>query len=673
MVWLRLAAARQKETEKFMKFSILFPTILLSVASPLGADISAIWANDGGDKVTQDELRVGAPNGRKVLSYLWDSKTIAIAGAQNEVVSFNLVLEAAKTGAKDVKVSFETLEAKGGKIQSKAVAGDDVFNWVGRPIELFFVRYLPIKGLSIGNNYGDYDERHVPERLRRPWSGEGHAEEGTGWTDRPDHDKAYPDIAVPLELVPRFDITAGRNQSIWADIYIPKDAAPGVYRGDVTVKEAGGQTKRVPVTLTVYPFALPDVPTGKSMLFLSGSNINERYLGKIWIDDLQEEALGKTIQDRHFLLAHRHKISLIGDSSGLEHEDKKQDRPNDHFAARLRGDFFSAANGYDGPGAGVGNTVYSVQTYGIPKDWQNEKSIQKHCDAWVDWFDANAPQVDYFVYLIDESKNFGPTEKWAQWMAQNPGVGKRMPSMATAQLPDAAKHVPTLNVVVSQLKLGVTKDWEQVLPEYTAKPDREFYLYNGVRPFGGSFCTEDDGVSLWVNSWIQYRFKVDRYFFWEATFYTNREGGGEKPDLFTTAKTFGPTTRHDPSVGETGANYANGDGVLMYPGTDKLYPASSYGVKGPFASLRLKQWRRGLQDHDYLTLAGRIGQAATTRIVERMIPKVAWELGVADPEDPTWQRGDISWSVDPDVWAAARKELVKIITRAPKPKGTTDP
>ena len=54
-----------------------------------------------------------------------------------------------------------------------------------------------------------------------------------------------------------------------------------------------------------------------------------------------------------------------------------------------------------------------------------------------------------------------------------------------------------------------------------------------------------------------------------------------------------------------------------------------------------------------------------TKIVEQMISKVGWELGVADLEDPTWQRGDISWSTDPDVWPTACMELVEIIRRAP--------
>jgi len=101
--------------------------------------------------------------------------------------------------------------------------------------------------------------------------------------------------------------------------------------------------------------------------------------------------------------------------------------------------------------------------------------------------------------------------------------------------------------------------------------------------------------------------------------------------------------------------------VLFYPGTDLLFPVSSYGVDGPFASLRMKQWRRGLQDCDYLTLAAAAHPTEVQAIVNTIIPKVVWEVGVADTNDPTWVRTDISWSTDPDVWENARWQLANLI------------
>ena len=101
--------------------------------------------------------------------------------------------------------------------------------------------------------------------------------------------------------------------------------------------------------------------------------------------------------------------------------------------------------------------------------------------------------------------------------------------------------------------------------------------------------------------------------------------------------------------------------MLFYPGTDRHYTNQSYGIEGPLASLRLKHWRRGIQDADYLAMANAANPQATLSIVQRMVPKVLWEYGVANEQDPTFVYTDISWSTDPDDWEKARKELADII------------
>lgn len=81
----------------------------------------------------------------------------------------------------------------------------------------------------------NYDERHIPHRLWRPWPGQGKA---SGlWEDRPDADKMYPDIMVPLEWEARFAIAEKQNQSVWVDIHVPREQAAGVYSGMIQVWE----------------------------------------------------------------------------------------------------------------------------------------------------------------------------------------------------------------------------------------------------------------------------------------------------------------------------------------------------------------------------------------------------------------------------------------------------
>lgn len=621
--------------------------------------LSAVWVNDGGDKVTREELR--ASSGGNVVNSVWDGSTVSLFGAGNETVSFNLILESAGADSSGLTVSLSALTGPDGTaIPAGAASGEGVFNYIGRNIELFYVRYLQIRGLNTGLAYDDYDERHVPSRCRRPWTGEG---EGVGgWADRPCAGKYFPDLAVPLEWVGTFGVAAGENQSIWCDIYIPKGAPTGTYTGSLTVTETGASIRQIPVRLQVRGFSLPDSPSAKTMLVYGQSDVNYRYLGQRWLEEEDSGySQGLDITDRHFQMAHRHKISLIEDYISPEEMDQR-------WLARLDGGLFTAARGYDGVGIGVGNNVYSIGTYGSwPWAGQGREAMWTNADAWVTWFESRSldEAVEYFLYLIDESEDFALLEQYAAWMDQNPGPGSRLPSMATIELPRAQTQVPSLDIPAANLNVGPTEEWQSAADHYVSDPARRFYYYNGARPASGSYATEDDGVALRVNGWIQFEKKIDRWFYWESTYYTNYQcyGYGEVGDtnVFDRAQTYGCYDSDDPFRGQTGWNYFNGDGVLFYPGTDLRFPEESYGMAGPIASLRLKHWRRGIQDMDYLVLAEAVDPAATRAIVNRMIPKSLWDNGVDSIDDPTWAYCDISWSIAPDDWEAARAELADLI------------
>lgn len=620
---------------------------------PIGStNLTAVWANDGGDKITRDEHRATA-NAAAVVNSVWNGNSINVWGAKNEVVAFNTILEAGASGANNVSVSFDTLTGPNGAvIKSAPATGNGVFDWTNRDIELFYVRYLQIKGLS-NMSYEHYDERHIPTRLRRPFTGEGY---GTGgWLDRPDHDKFYPDIAVPLELKSTFSIAPNENQSIWADIYIPKTATAGLYQGTLTVKENGTMTRQIPVSMTVRNFTLPEMPTTKTMVDITDSDINKRITGMAWPNTgTTQDAMARLARDRYFAMAHRHKISLIdGDGSG--------DSPSAEWLPRLNGSLFTSANGYRGPGEGVGNNIYSIGTYGS-WNWQSggESAMRLHSDNWVKWFEANAPATDYFLYLIDESNNYAQTQQWASWIKNNPGPGSRLKSFATASLPDVVSSVPSLDIAASWFTVGNTATWQNAIASWTNQ-GKQFYLYNGKRPSNGSFAIEDDGVALRELAWAQYKKGVSRWFFWDGTYYNDYQNGRGETNVFQTAQTFGPASSFNNILGQTSGNYANGDGVLFYPGTDAVYPSESYGVTGPIASIRLKEWRRGIEDVDYIALAAKINPAKVQQIVAQMVPKAFWDYGIADPNDPTWVRSDISWSTNPDVWENARLQLANII------------
>jgi hypothetical protein len=652
--------------------------LAMTIAAPSRAQISAVWANDGADKVLQHELRASVAPQR---SSVWNGSAVGIFGAKNEVVSFNMVLESVR-GVSDVSVSFRELSGPAGfKIASRPAAGDQVFNYVGRDIELFYVRYLQVLGLS-RMAYENYDERHAPRLMQRPFKVTAtNRTESTGvWKDRPGADKFFPDIAVPLELERTFAIEASKNQSIWVDVYIPKAAPPGSYTGELQIRVAGGLFRAVPVRLDVLNFMLPDQPTSRTMVPIDPYDIAERYTGKRFPDRGNPEyAAAVLARDRHFMLARRHRITFAGG----EHPDEARDGvapASERYESKLRGTFFTEVNGYDGPGKGTPLDLFIIGTYGSAT-WtrKDTATVHRNANAWEEYFRKNFPQVERFIYDVDEpdlsnEKLVAEINERLKRYKSNPGIGRELKIFTTAYIDKASTTTPGYDIVAQWTSVANTPVIQRYADEFRRKGGT-LYEYNGKRPGTGSFATDDDGTALRMVPWAQYKLGLGRHFYYLANYYYDYQTSGKQTNVWRSARTYGVDDRFDPIVGRTGFNYSNGDGVLVYPGRDVLFPRDTYDVLGPIASLRLKHWRRGIQDIEYVVQARLKDPARVDALVQKMVPRVFWEVGVEEVSDPTWKLGGVSWSEDAEVWEAARRELADIIadgkttqTRPPAPK-----
>jgi hypothetical protein len=628
--------------------------------------ISAVWANEGGDKVLRHERRAASGS---VTNSVWDGAKIRVFAARNETVNFNVVLESAE-GASEVAVALNRLTGPDNAVISSpgtAVRGDAVFNWAGRNIELFVVQYLQIRGLS-KLSYDAYDERHVPSKMRRPGIDAMGGARG-GWSDRPGADKYFPEIAVPHELRPTFAIPADSNQSVWVDVYVPRAARAGTYAGALSVRERGREVKRIPVELTVRNFTLPDTPAAKTMLAYGAYDISERYTGRRWADPgTGEYQAVLPILEKHWQMMRRHRITPVDDvTRGV------LPIPSS-VVQRLDGSVYRRGRGYDGPGEGRGDDVYPIGFYG---NWSwkdgNQAEFNRRSDEWVNYFERNLPDVDYFLYLIDEPDHRSPESMaringWIDKLQANPGPGRRLRTMVTMSTLHAMESVPRLNIASNWYAVADTVPFQTAVDKLMRTPGNEQHQYNGKRPASGSFAIEDDGTSPRMLPWAQSKKGIGRWFFWESTYYNDFQTKVQQVNVWQNANTYGKDEFFDASLGRQGFNYSNGDGVLFYPGTDRLFPADSLGVNGPIASLRLKYWRRGIQDADYVALAKAVDPAAAAAIVNRMVPKVLWEVGVQEASDPSWLRADISWSIDPDAWERARRELADIIETGSRPR-----
>jgi len=183
-------------------------------AAPTREGKMRVWACPGLVKISPEkpEPMFDDSEGRQVNA-VWDGKTIGLFGARGEYVSYQLCIE---------KLGAEALA--GVKVAPQGLKGPD--------------------GAAIGA---------------------GEIELFKNWYARNGGNQWQPAYGVPMEHGAAFDIPdpgrslpAQQNQTIYVDLYIPKDARPGAYRGTVTVEASGVEAAVIPVQLEVFDFALPD-------------------------------------------------------------------------------------------------------------------------------------------------------------------------------------------------------------------------------------------------------------------------------------------------------------------------------------------------------------------------------------------------------------------------------
>ena len=110
-------------------------------------------------------------------------------------------------------------------------------------------------------------------RLSRPSGPDGAAGD---WPDPlvpardPDFGEARRAFPVP--------VPPGRLQSIWIEVCVPADAAPGERRGAVILRDGPVRLARIPLGVRIWPFTLPRTPTFVAAFGLS-TRLGTRALG----------------------------------------------------------------------------------------------------------------------------------------------------------------------------------------------------------------------------------------------------------------------------------------------------------------------------------------------------------------------------------------------------------
>jgi hypothetical protein len=575
------------------------------IAGRAEAGIARVWAVTDGEKVEQDDLASPLRSGNSA----WDGRAIHAFAARNEIVAFQVMVESDGKGIQALRAALPELRQRGGAARlAYAPPGPDPSQSAGRPIQVFAVHYLDVTQTT-------------------------HAD----WAWKPDSPAAPRDTLgwKPVQLVPEnaragrgglpIAVAPARNQSIWIEVYTPRDLPAGTYEGQVALS-ADGSERRVPVELQVFDFTLPDANSMDAMVYYEPSE--------------PELYHGRNLDAEYHRFAHRYRIELV---HAYDEEAVRASK------GRFDGTDFARAAGYEGPGESVGNRIVPRSFYGPGRGFDERESAWRLSDSWMTFLASAAPAARTFLYMPDEPSpsEFAHIRTLADNVHSNPGPGKRLPIFVT-------KHwVPELADSIDIWCAG--PQWFDIArAEKERARGRSYWTYNGGRPNGPAILIDAPATEARAMAWASFKHDIDVYFFWHGVHWQhNRQKQGERrQDVWVNPITF--DNRGQPNKRDHG--YLNGDGVLFYPGEEKVHPEQDRGIAGPVATVQVANLRRGLQDHQYLTLARKLGlTSVVNEALAAVVPRVFSDAGET-----------VGFAETGDAYEAARLSLARAIAASGK-------
>lgn len=443
----------------------------------------------------------------------------------------------------------------------------------------------------------------------------------------------YPDALIPFDhpltrqplpearfkAVP-FDLPANETHGFWVDVFVPTEAPPGEYRGIYRLRAASGRTVEIPVTVTVWNFTLPDVPTMQTALGAPNERLRSYYA--------QREREGKekaptdwaAVDEQVAELLSRHRINATPAPGALV----PQEQPDGSF--RIPTEQINAFRQFV--------DRYHINAYQVPhpRSVVNDPIAQKdRLHAWLKAWDAaaaelNRPHVLFYTYLRDE-----PNDLEAYQYVQKWGTAVREAKSVVKVL--VVEQTLTQNPEWGTL-YGAVDIWCPLFPLHDPVTAAERQKLGEIIWCYTALCQRDPTpwwhidyplLNYRVPAWIAWRYRMRGILYWGGMSHWRGVD-----DVWTDPKTL--DRRRD----GRGYNY-NGEGSLLYPGR-------AVGYEGVAESIRVKALRDGIQDYEYLAILERAGKAAEA---EKIVLPLA----------ESW----FQWEKDPAAYDKARAELAALI------------
>ncbi len=525
-------------------------------------------------------------------SSVWDARTgrISLQAASNEFVAFQVIVEKADRPLRGVSVAVGDLKGPGD------IAADNA--------KVFVEWYMNVASGPKGQAGPKY---WYPDPLI--------ACSFTGWEK----------VDIPE---PRRGIAGQICQGFWIDLYVPHKTKPGTYAGSATVTAEGGAfSQMLPLELKVLPFELPDELSLKPEL-----NCYNGVAGIMRLRNDTDEYV--QAEERFHQMAHAHRLTLNIFHGQTSRRGDGQKGVVDYGAApelkdgiygkgdavatdwslydRRMGKYLDGSAFRDCPRKGVPVThCYLPMTISWPSHidtyYSDRKAYERRykqiLKAFEDHIAAKGWDRTQFQFFLNEKRAYGapwdmdePTSKtdyeghrmFGTFLIEALGPrGKRRAN--TVYRVDIGTYSTTKRLLDGIVELRMVNydvnphffwDSDELARTKALGDEWWYYAQDGDNQRLVRVDWALQNAVLW--GWSAWALKTTGFCKWDCV-------GVDRTDPF----------------GQPGLQW--GYAQVFYPGDTSRYATEKarkddFGYNGPIPSMRLKGYRRGSQDYEYLAM-----------------------------------------------------------------------
>jgi MYXO-CTERM domain-containing protein len=495
----------------------------------------------------------------------------------------------------------------------------------------------------------------------------------------------YPDPLVPftdpyadgdVPVGAPFDLAPGETGTVFVDWYVPTDAAPGQYWGNARVAASDGRLTELPITLTVWPFALPMERTIATAFKLieGGSGIRAYHGGPDGEPNDEFDAIVYRYQ--HLLHEHRLDPTYINGPMDFTFDEGGTLLPVDwtEYDARV-GPWLEGTRFPDGvavtrfdvhrfrPGKGTGEltedqylqAAAAFAEHLADRGWWDRAYVYAHDEPWNPKYDTAAV---YAQINDDMALLLRASDLWQDKV------------LVTGPLTDAIEGDVGIWCPDTTMYDAWSAPWAPYAgwDDYTAHLDRggELWFYTcrlEIPPYAGYDIDTPIGHEPRIVAWGAWFERATGLLYWCVNCWVDYDP-------------YHVFANHEEEV-----DARNGNGFLLYPGDhdgrrDGAGSPDWLSIDGPIPSFRLKQIRDGLEDWELFHMATELGAEDVVREQVRRAYTRFGTVGFIESctsESPhVYCPDDQPWTLDEETLQDARRQVASAIveiTAPPEPEG----